>query len=87
MSPILDHVIDCLRKCSTGQDPKSVEKKDDLRSYGKTEGVPGGQARPEGNDADSKESGESEADSTADEEVRVTLSKHQPKVEPGLIQL
>ena len=48
--------------------------KQDLRRNCKTGGLPGQQARPEGDDAYSEESGESEDDSTADGEIRVTPS-------------
>ena len=48
------------------RDETSVEMKEDLGLNCKTEGLPGQQARPEGEDAYSEESGESENDSTAD---------------------
>ena len=59
----------------------------DLRSNRQTEGLPGQQTRPEGDDEDSKESGESEDDYTADWEVRVTRSKNQSEIQPDLVQL
>ena len=54
------------------QNPKYVHMKGYLRSNCQTKGLPRQQARPEGEDAYSDESGESEDDSTADGEVRVT---------------
>ena len=48
------------------RDERSVEMKYDLPCNCKTGGLPGQQARPEGEDAYSEESGESEDDSTAD---------------------
>ena len=56
------------------RDETSVEMKEDFRSNCQTGGLPGQQARPKGEDANSEESGESEDDSTADGEVRVTPS-------------
>ena len=68
------------------RDEKSVEMKEDLRRKCKTGCLPGQQARPEGEDAYSEESGESEDDSTADGGKRVTPSGKLEK-EPGLVQL
>ena len=59
---------------------------EDLRSNRLTEGLPGQQARPEGEDAYSEEFGESEDDCTTDGEVRVTPSENQPEIEPDLVQ-
>ena len=56
------------------------EMKEDLRSNCQTEGLPGTQACPESEDAYSKESGESEDDPTANEEVRVTPSENPQKL-------
>ena len=74
------NIIDCMDKCWTGQDPKYVHIKKDLRSNRLTECLPGHQAHLEGKDAYSKESGELEDDSAADGGVRATLSETQPEI-------
>ena len=66
--------IDRMDECFMIRDATSVEMKD-LRSNCQTEGIPGQQARVEGEDAYSEESGESEDDSTVDGVVRVTPSE------------
>ena len=55
---------------TTGCDARRNE---DVGSNCHTEGLPGQQARTEGEDAYSEESGESEDDLAADGEVRVTV--------------
>ena len=60
--------------------------KEDLRSNCQTEGLPGQQMHPEGEDAYSEGSGESEYDSTADGELRVTPSGKQLEIGPDLVQ-
>ena len=64
------------------RDEKSVKTKEDLARNCKTGGLPGQQARPQGEDAYSEECGESENDSTADGEKSVTPSR---KLEKGQI--
>ena len=64
---------------------KSVEIKEDFGRNCKTEGLPGQQARPEGEDAYSEESGESEDDSTADGGKSATPSRKLEN-EPYLVQ-
>ena len=65
------------------RDEKSVEMKDLPRNC-KTGGLPGQLSRPEGEDANSEESGESEDDSTADGGESVTPSGKHVK-EPDLV--
>ena len=67
------------------RDEKSVEMKEDLRRNCKTGGLPGQQARLQGDDAYSEESGESEDDSTADWGKGVTPSRKLGKG-PDLVQ-
>ena len=66
------------------RDEKSVEMKEDNGRNCKTGGLPGQQARPQGEDAYSEESGESEDDSTADGGESVTPSRKREK-EPDLV--
>ena len=58
---------------------KSVEMKEDLQRNCKTGGLPCQQARPQGEDVYSEESGESEDDSTADGGESVTPSRNLEK--------
>ena len=67
------------------RDENSVEIKEDFGRNCKTGALPGQQARPEGEDAYSEESGESEDDSTADGRKGVTPSRKLGK-EPDLVQ-
>ena len=66
------------------REQQSIEMTDLGRNC-KTGGLPGQQARPQGEDAYSEESGESEDDSTADEGKSVTPSRKLDK-EPDLVQ-
>ena len=79
-----DQRFEHLEQLFQRRDEKSVEMKD-LRRNCKTGGLPGQQARPEGEDAYSEESGESEDDSTTDEGKRVTPSGKLEKG-PHLVQ-
>ena len=69
------------------RDEKSVEMKEYFGRNCKTGGLPGQQARPEGEDAYSEESGESEDDSTA-RRWRKTIGtpSRQLEKEPDLVQ-
>ena len=79
-----DHRFELREQPFQRRDEKSVEMKDLLRNC-KTGGLSGQQARPQGEDAYSEESGESEDDSTADGGKSVTPSRKLEK-EPDLVQ-
>ena len=69
-----DRCFENLEQPFQKRDEKSIEMKEDLRRNCKTGGLPGQQARPEGEDAYAEESGESDDDSTAYGEKGVTPS-------------